>query len=707
MSDDISELSVELLTPGQAEEELNRLANEISFHDRAYHQKDTPKISDAAYDLLRSRNEAIEKRFPTLKIKDTPSNKVGGPITPGFKKVQHAVPMLSLGNAFDDGDVYEFYNRLRRFLGLDDDEMIDIVAEPKIDGLSVSLRYEHGSLVLAATRGNGQEGEDVTANVATMAEVPKKLPDGVPQIIEVRGEVYIGHDAFQSLNQQREIDEEVPFANPRNAAAGSLRQLDSAITAKRPLQIYTYAWGELSDPPVQTQWHFLEQLKLWGFPVNSLSQLCKNEEEAISYHRKIGELRAELGYDIDGIVYKVDRIDLQERLGFVSRAPRWAIAHKFPAEKAQTVLKTITIQVGRTGALTPVANLLPITVGGVVVSRATLHNADEINRKDIREGDTVIIQRAGDVIPQVIRVVTEKRVGDIQPFHFPDYCPECGSPTIRLPDEAVIRCTGGLICPAQKMERLKHFVSRQAFDIEGLGGKHIDTFQVEGLVNTPGDIFRLHEKHEQLRQREGWGVKSVYNLIKAIEQRRNISLDRFIYSLGIPQVGLATARLLATHYRSLPNWLAEMQKAVTERQTNSIEAKKSELIGDAFDSLCQIDGIGISMADDIVRFIANSDNLNIIEDLMGSVNIKNVTPPDIKESALSGKIIVFTGTLETISRVEAKAMAESLGARVTGSISKKTDYVIVGADPGSKAQKARELSISILTESDWHTLIGQ
>ena len=707
MSDDFIAISVKQLTSDQAEEELDRLANEISFHDRAYHQKDTPIISDAEYDLLRSRNEAIEKRFPSLKRIDTPSNKIGAAITSGFEKVQHAVPMLSLGNAFDDSDVYEFYNRLRRFLGLGDDESINIVAEPKIDGLSVSLRYERGSLVLAATRGNGQEGEDVTSNIATMAEVPQKISHGAPQVFEVRGEVYIGHDAFQNLNQQRKKYEEAPFANPRNAAAGSLRQLDSTITSKRPLQIFTYSWGELSEPVAETQWQFLERLKLWGFPVNSHSKLCTNEEEAISYHRQIGELRAKLGYDIDGIVYKVDRIDLQQRLGFVSRAPRWAIAHKFPAEKAQTVLKTISIQVGRTGALTPVANLLPITVGGVVVSRATLHNADEINRKDIREGDTVIVQRAGDVIPQVIKVVSEKRVGNIEPFHFPDHCPECGSPTIRLADEAVIRCTGGLICPAQKLERLKHFVSRQAFDIEGLGGKHIDAFQVEGLVNSPGDIFRLHERHEQLRQREGWGDKSVDNLIKAIEQRRNISLDRFIYSLGIRQVGLATARLLALHYGSLPNWLTEMQKAAIERQANSMESKKAELIGDAFDSLCQIDGIGISMADDVVRFIANTENLTIIMDLVEFLNVKNIIPSDTKESALSGKIIVFTGTLETTSRAEAKAKAESLGAKVTGSISKKTDYVVVGADPGSKALKARELSISILTENDWHTLISQ
>ena len=707
MSDNFIAISVKQLTSDQAQEELDRLANEISFHDRAYHQKDTPIISDAEYDLLRSRNEAIEKRFPSLKRKDTPSNKIGAAITSGFEKVQHAVPMLSLGNAFDDSDVYEFYNRLRRFLGLGGDESINIVAEPKIDGLSVSLRYERGSLVLAATRGNGQEGEDVTSNIATMAEVPQKISHGAPQVFEVRGEVYIGHDAFQNLNQQRKKYEEAPFANPRNAAAGSLRQLDSTITSKRPLQIFTYSWGELSEPVAETQWQFLERLKLWGFPVNSHSKLCTNEEEAISYHRQIGELRAKLGYDIDGIVYKVDRIDLQQRLGFVSRAPRWAIAHKFPAEKAQTVLKTISIQVGRTGALTPVANLLPITVGGVVVSRATLHNADEINRKDIREGDTVIVQRAGDVIPQVIKVVSEKRVGNIEPFHFPDHCPECGSPTIRLADEAVIRCTGGLICPAQKLERLKHFVSRQAFDIEGLGGKHIDAFQVEGLVNSPGDIFRLHERHEQLRQREGWGDKSVDNLIKAIEQRRNISLDRFIYSLGIRQVGLATARLLALHYGSLPNWLTEMQKAAIERQANSMESKKAELIGDAFDSLCQIDGIGISMADDVVRFIANTENLTIIMDLVESLNVKNIIPPNTKESALSGKIIVFTGTLETTSRAEAKAKAESLGAKVTGSISKKTDYVVVGADPGSKALKARELSISILTENDWHTLISQ
>lgn len=705
MKTDFSKLPVSELTASQAEDELSRLANVITAHDTAYYQNDAPVITDGEYDLLRQRNQKIEDRFPQLKREDSPSQKVGVTISSSFEKIQHAVPMLSLGNAFKNSDVYDFYSRIRRFIGFEEEQAINIVAEPKIDGLSVSLRYEDGSLIMAATRGDGQQGENVTSNVATINSIPKTIDHEVPKTLEVRGEIYIGHHDFHNLNEQRKSKGETPFANPRNAAAGSLRQLDSNITAERPLKIFTYAWGELSETIAETQMQFLENLESWQFPVNPLSQLCKNEEEAIGYYEKISDLRSKLDYDIDGIVYKVDRIDLQQRLGFISRAPRWAIARKFPAERAMTTLKKITVQVGRTGALTPVANLSPINVGGVVVSRATLHNADEIERKDIRVGDTVIVQRAGDVIPQIVEVVKEKRIENTEPFRFPEYCPECGSPTVRQHNQAVIRCTGGFICPAQKLEQLKHFVSRPALDIEGLGGKYIESFLAEGLINKPGDIFRLHENHDKLRNREGWGRKSVDNLIKAIEQRRNISLERFIYALGIPQVGLATARQLALHYESFNNWATSMLKAAMERLTNPDERKRSELVGETFLKLCQIDGIGINMADDIVQFIGNTENFKIVEDLAFNLTITDFYKAQEFETTLLGKTIVFTGGLETTSRAEAKSIAESLGAKVTSAVSKNTDYVVVGSDPGSKAIKAQELGIPILNEQEWHTLI--
>lgn len=706
MTIDIPTIAVEQLTPEQAKQELARLAADIVNHDQSYYQNDAPTVSDADYDALRRRNQDIEARFPDLVRADSPSEKIGVAVTSGFAKVNHVVPMLSLGNAFNAEDVHDFFGRVRRFLGLKDDEQIDVVAEPKIDGLSISLHYENGEFVLAATRGDGREGENVTDNVATMHEISKTIAAAVPDILEVRGEVYLGHDAFEAINEQRERDDEARFANPRNAAAGSLRQLDSAITAQRPLQMFAYAWGEISEPVAETQWEFLQALRRWGFPVNPLARICTSAEDAVAYHQEISELRSDLDYDIDGIVYKVNRIDWQQRLGFVSRAPRWAIAHKFPAEKAQTVLKEITIQVGRTGALTPVANLVPVTVGGVVVSRATLHNTDEIARKDIREGDSVVIQRAGDVIPQIVEVITEKRPADSKPFVFPDHCPECGSLAVRESDEAVVRCTGGLICPAQKLERLKHFVSRQAFDIDGLGGKHIDAFQAEGLIDTPGDIFRLHDKHEQLRQREGWGDKSVDNLIASIELRRTIPLERLIFALGIRQVGQATGRQLALHYGTLAAWISEMRQATDERQANPEETKKPELVGEAFTRLCNIDGIGISMADDIVQFIGQPQNLAVIDDLSAALNVEDAVQPDTSASKISGKVVVFTGSLETISRAEAKATAEALGAKVTGSVSKKTDYVVIGTDPGSKATKAKDLGIPVLSEEEWQALIN-
>jgi len=699
------------LSPAQAEQELARLAAEIAKHDRHYYQKDAPTISDAAYDALRRRNEAIEARFPGLIREDSPSRRVGALPASGFAKVTHRVPMLSLGNAFDSADVVDFFARIRRFLGLPDSEPVDVIAEPKIDGLSISLRYEAGKFVQAATRGDGTTGENVTANVKTIAEVPKKLRGDVPDVLEIRGEVYMSHKAFAALNQQRERDGEALFANPRNAAAGSLRQLDAAITARRPLRIFCYAWGETSGALADTQSGFLERLTEWGFPVNPLTGRCRGAEEALARYDTIGQNRAQLDYDIDGVVYKVDRLDWQQRLGFVSRAPRWAIAHKFPAEKAQTLLEKITIQVGRTGALTPVANLTPITVGGVVVSRATLHNADEIERKDIREGDTVIIQRAGDVIPQVVEVVLEKRPASSEPYAFPAVCPcDLQTPTFREPGEAVTRCTGELACPYQQVERLRHFVSRDAFDIEGLGEKQISAFFDRGWIRTPADIFDLQQndaaRETKLEELEGWGEKSATNLFAAIEARRTIALERLIYALGIRQIGQATAKQLARNYGSFAQWHAAMLQATAERAKNHTEMKKPEAVGEAYAALCDIEGIGINMADDIVEFFSEPHNVAVIEALAERLIIEEAVRPDTSSSAIAGKTVVFTGSLETMSRAEAKATAEARGAKVSGSVSKKTDYVVVGADPGSKAKKAQELGIAILSEEAWRDLIG-
>lgn len=705
-------IAIEALDSAQAAAELARLAAEISEHDRRYHQDDAPIIPDSDYDALRRRNEEIEARFPDLVRDDSPSRKIGAAPASGFSKVTHSVPMLSLGNAFGDNDVVDFFARIRRFLGLDEAEEIDVVAEPKIDGLSISLRYESGKFVLGATRGDGTTGENVTANLETISEIPKILRGRVPDVLEVRGEVYLSHSAFAALNQQREKDGESLFANPRNAAAGSLRQLDTSITATRPLQIFVYAWGEVSGSLGATQMEFLERLEAWGFPVNPLAGRCQGVEETLAKYAAISEQRPTLDYDIDGVVYKVDRLDWQQRLGFVSRAPRWAIAHKFPAEKAQTILEEITIQVGRTGALTPVANLVPITVGGVVVSRATLHNADEIERKDIRAGDTVVIQRAGDVIPQVVEVVLDKRPADSEPYDFPTICPcDLKTPAFRETGEAVTRCTGELACPYQQVERLRHFVSRDAFDIEGLGEKQVRAFFELGWVKTPPDIFDLQgkdaERETPLKSLEGWGEKSATNLFAAIEARRTIALDRLIYALGIRQVGQATAKQLARHYGSLTDWHAAMCQAADERLQNRDEMKKAELVGEAYGALCDIDGIGISMADDLTAFFAEPHNRTVIENLEARLNVEDAKQPDTSRSAVAGKTIVFTGSLETMSRAEAKSSAESLGAKVSGSVSKKTDYVVIGADPGSKAKKARDLGVEILSEEEWRALVGR
>lgn len=673
--------------------ELKALAEEIAAHDKAYHQKDAPTITDADYDALRQRNTAIEARFPHLKRKDSPSNKVGAPIQQGFDKVTHARPMLSLGNVFSEEDLSDFLDGIRRFLRLNDNDVVETVAEPKIDGLSLSIRYEKGKLVQAATRGDGAVGENVTANVLTIQDVPRNLPAGAPDVVEVRGEVYMGKADFLALNKAQEEAGGKVFANPRNAAAGSLRQLDSSITAKRPLRFFAYAWGELSAPVTDSQMGFINQLKDWGFSVNPLTRVCASLADLMANYQRINEARASLDYDIDGIVYKVNRLDWQGRLGFVSRAPRWAIAHKFPAEQAQTILNDISIQVGRTGTLTPVAELEPVTVGGVVVSRATLHNKDEIERKGVRVGDTVIIQRAGDVIPQVVSVVMEKRIDGSEPFTFPDTCPECGSHAVREEGEAAIRCTGGLICPAQAVERLKHFVSRDAFDIEGLGAKNIETFFKEGLIKTPVDIFTLQQNHEAtLRGREGWGEKSVDNLFAAIKDRSTISLDRFIYALGIRQVGQATARLLAKQYLTLDGWIEAMMAA---------EDKE----GDAYKDLTSIDGIGDSMAGDLLAFFDEPHNRDVLDKLKELVTVEDFIPPDESTSPVAGKTVVFTGALETLSRSEAKAQAQNLGAKVSGSVSKKTDIVVAGPGAGSKEKKARELGLQVLSEEEWLELI--
>lgn len=692
MSGDSVVVPVEDLMPWDASVELDDLSRQIAEHDAAYYQRDAPKISDADYDALRRRLDDIEAAFPQLVKPDSPSQRVGAPVSTGFKKVPHAVAMLSLGNAFNDDDVVEFVARVRRFLGLREDEAVEIVCEPKIDGLSVSLRYEKGKLKQGATRGDGATGEDITENLKSLGEIPRTLNDA-PDVLEVRGEVYMTKPDFAALNRAQEDAGRKIFANPRNAAAGSLRQKDPAVTASRPLRMFAYAWGQVSGPLADTHWRFLERLRTWGFPTNPLAELQTDVDGCLAFYRRIEEQRATLEYDIDGMVYKVNRLDWQQRLGAVSRAPRWAIAHKFPAEKAQTVLTDITIQVGRTGVLTPVANLEPVTVGGVVVSRATLHNEDEIARKDVRVNDTVIIQRAGDVIPQVVSVVVEKRPGGSQPYVFPDTCPECGSHAERKDGEAATRCTGGLVCPAQRVERLKHFVSRGAFDIEGLGARNMEAFSNEGIVKTPADIFRLRDRADEIAARDGWGRQSANNLFAAIDERRAISFERFIFALGIRQVGQATARTLARQYGSLQGWRRQMDEA-RDRES------------DAYGELVNIDGIGPLVADDLLGFLNEDHNRDVLDDLAGLLTVEDFKAPDTSSSPVAGRTVVFTGSLESLSRAEAKTRAEALGAKVAGSVSKKTDYVVVGADAGSKARKARDLGITTLTEREWLELIG-
>ena len=697
----ITERPVELLTEEEAKGEMARLAIEIAHHDRLYYADATPEISDADYDRLRQRNAAIEARFPELIRADSPSRRVGAAPAAGFSKVTHRVPMLSLENAFAEEDVRDFFGTVRNFFRRPEDlarvaeDAIEIMAEPKIDGLSASLRYENGRLVLGATRGDGVTGEDITANIRTLETVPEKLAGhGWPEIIEIRGEVYMERAAFFAFNAERAAAGEQVFANPRNFAAGSLRQLDPAVTAKRPLKFFAYAWGETSAAFARSQSEALTRFDEWGLSVNPHSRLCHGVAELLAYHRDLAATRAELPYDIDGVVCKVNDLELQNRLGMRSRAPRWALAHKFAAEQAQTVMRGIMITVGRQGTLTPTAMLEPVTVGGVVVQRATLHNEDEIQRKDVRIGDTVIVQRAGDVIPQIVSVVLDRRPPNTEPYQFPERCPICDSLAVREPGMAARRCTGGLICAAQAVERLKHFVARDCFDIEGLGEKHISAFWQDGLIRQPGDIFRLKAKAKEIAEREGWGEISANKLIAAIDERRRISLDRFINALGIPQIGQATARLLARHYRSFAAWRSEMEAA--QDPGNPAHAH-----------LLDVHGIGEDMAADIIGFFAEPHNRAVLDDLAREVTILDYeAPAQATQSPLAGKTIVFTGGLESMSRSEAKARAEALGAKIASSVSAKTDYVVIGADAGSKAAKATALGVTALDEAAWLELAG-
>jgi DNA ligase (NAD+) len=700
------------LTKAQAKVEHKRLALEIETNDRLYHQEDAPKITDAEYDALRQRFNAIEARFPEFVTAESPSQKVGAAPSGKFKKVRHALPMLSLDNAFAEDDVRDFVGRIERFLKLKDEE-IAFSAEPKIDGLSMSLRYEGGELITAATRGDGAEGEDVTANIRTLKDVPQKLKGrSVPQICEVRGEVYMTKKAFLALNERQKAEGGTIFANPRNSAAGSLRQKDSAITASRPLGFFAYAWGEMSEMPQATQTGMIHWFERCGFHTNPLTKLCRSVDELLAFHRSIEEQRAKLDYDIDGVVYKVDRIDWQQRLGFVSRTPRWGLAHKFPAERAMTVLRDIEIQVGRTGSFTPVGKLEPIGVGGVIVQNVTLHNEDYIkgiggdgeplrDGRDIRIGDTVVVQRAGDVIPQIVDVVIDKRPDDAREFQFPKKCP-CPLHTDVVREEtatgeegARARCTGEFACPYQKIEHLKLFCSRRAFDIEGLGEKQIEFFYEQGWVKEPADIFTLPKRNAKLKleEIEGYGETSVKNLFNAIEERRNIALERFIYALGMRHVGETTALALARGYGS---WQA----------FHDASLKVTDGDEEAIADMDALDQIGDTVIKSVAAYFGESHNRGIVERLTKEVTIVDAEKPK-SNSAIAGKTVVFTGSLEKMTRDEAKATAERLGAKVSGSVSKKTDYVVAGPGAGSKLAEAQKHGVRVLTEEEWLKLIGE
>jgi DNA ligase (NAD+) len=687
------------LTEAEAKTELERLAKEIAEHDRRYYQEDTPTISDAEYDALRRRNDEIEAAFPELIRHDSPSQRIGAKPAERFEKVRHSRPMLSLDNAFTDEEVRDFFLRAKRFLGLPPGEELALIAEPKIDGLSTSLRYENGELVLGATRGDGTEGENVTANIRTVKDVPKSFGGrNPPAVFEVRGEVYMSHEDFAALNARQQKAGEKIFANPRNSAAGSLRQLDPSLTARRPLRFFAYHWAEASELPGKTHWEILQAMKTWGFPLNPLTTRCETIDECLKFYADMQHKRATLGYDIDGVVYKIDRLDLQNRLGYVSRSPRWAVAHKFPAEQAESIVERIAVYVGRTGQLTPVAHVRPVTVGGVVVQNVGMHNEEEVARKDVREGDTVIVQRAGDVIPQLVRVVLERRPKGTQAFEMPKKCPVCKSKAEREINpktgepEAARRCVNKLSCPAQVVERIYHFAARHAFDIEGLGYMRVQEFFEDGMLKEPADIFRLEERFatgaKAIAAREGWGEQSASKLFAAIRSRRTISLDRFILALGIPHVGESTAKLLARHFHSIDAFLKAMRGA------------------EAADELDAIEGIGDVMAKAIADFFTEPHTMQALDRLLQRIEVADVAA-HTSDSPVAGKTVVFTGSLEKMTRNEAKARAESLGAKVAGSVSKKTDLVIAGPGAGSKLSQAQQLNIKIISEADWLDLIGE
>ncbi|UYV39551.1 NAD-dependent DNA ligase LigA [Rhodobacteraceae bacterium D3-12] len=700
------ETPIETLDETAAKAELARLAEVLGAANAAYHAKDAPDISDAEYDALKRRNAEIEARFPALKRADSPSEQVGAAPAEGFGKIAHKVRMLSLGNAFADEDITEFDESVRRYLGATG--ALDYTAEPKIDGLSLSLRYEEGKLISAATRGDGAVGENVTANAREIGNIPQEI-SGAPGVIEVRGEVYMSHADFEALNARNAEKGDKTFANPRNAAAGSLRQLDASITRSRPLAFFAYAWGELSEPLAETQIGAIERLRDLGFQTNPLTRLCNGPDEMVAHYRDIEAQRATLGYDIDGVVYKVNDLALQHRLGFRSTTPRWAIAHKFPAELAWTRLEAIDIQVGRTGALSPVARLAPVTVGGVVVSNATLHNEDYIagrdskgevirDGKDIRIGDWVQVYRAGDVIPKVADVDLSKRAEGAEPYVFPVVCPECGSEAIREEGDAVRRCSGGMICPAQAVEKLKHFVSRKAFDIDGLGAKQVEMFYHDDqlAIREPADIYTLKERDSanlsKLKNREGWGDTSAKNLFQAIEEKRKIGFARLLFALGIRHVGEAAARLIAQHYGDWPSFEAAMAEA-------------APLEGAAWDDLLNVDGVGAVMAQSLVTAFAQEAERASIDRLVAQLEIEPAETVQNADSPVAGKTLVFTGTLEKMSRAEAKARAEALGAKVSGSVSAKTDLVIAGPGAGSKAKKAEDLGVEMIDEDGWIAMI--
>jgi len=684
-------MGIEQISEADAANELMRLAKQIAHHDRLYHAEDTPEISDPEYDALVRRNAELEAAFPHLVREDSPSRKVGHAIAASpLSKVTHEVRMMSLDNAFSSAEVEEWVARMKRFLSLGEGEPVAITAEDKIDGLSCSLRYENGQLVRAATRGDGQVGEDVTPNVAHIADIPQDLPEGVPEVFEVRGEVYMERAAFAELNKRQEAEGGKLFANPRNAAAGSLRQKDASVTAKRPLRFWAHGWGAASDLPADTQHEVVRKLAEWGFPVSPLFKLCDDVAGLLAHYDAIAAARPDLPYEIDGVVYKIDRLDWQQRLGFVAKAPRWALAHKFPAERAETTLESIDIQVGRTGKLTPVGRLAPVLVGGVTVTNVTLHNRDEIARLGVRPGDRVVVQRAGDVIPQLVDNLTREVARE--PFPFPETCPECGSEAVSEEGEVDVRCTGGLICPAQRTERLKHFVSRKALDIEGLGEKTIDQFFALGWLESPADIFRLVDKRSDILALEGWQDKSVDNLLASIEAKRSPDAARLLFGLGIRHVGEVTARDLMKNFHELPalRKLAEKAKAGDD---------------DAASEITSIDGVGPTVVEALGDFFHEEHNVAVWEDLLGLV-----TPPryevETLDSPVAGKTVVFTGKLETMSRDEAKAQAERLGAKAAGSVSAKTDLLVAGPGAGSKLKKAQELGIEVTDEAGWAAIVA-